>query len=156
MQEAKEPGKGLIFMNIDVLIDTNILVYAYDVQSGPKQLLALDLLDHWIRTKRASVSTQVLSEFAVVTANKINPPLTNQQLLTSIDRISRSCKVLPITHFIVREAVRGMQTYQMSYWDAQVWAVAHLNQVPLILTEDIPSQSFIEGVRYKNPFESLA
>jgi predicted nucleic acid-binding protein len=45
-----------------------------------------------------------------------------------------------------------MLTYQFSYWDAQIWAAARLNQVPVVLTEDLPGQQYIEGVRYKNPF----
>lgn len=139
-------------MTCDVLIDTNVLVYAYDPHAGVKQRQALQIVDYWVRRQRAAISVQVLSEFIVVATNKMNPPLGQEQLLASVDRLSRSFTVFPLTSFIAREALRGMQTYQLSYWDAQIWAVAHLNQVPLILTEDSPGQKHIEGVRYENPF----
>lgn len=138
-------------MTCDVLIDTNVLVYAYDSQAGEKQRKALETIDYWVRRQRASVSVQVLSEFIVVASGKMKPPLGPEDLVATIDRLSRSLIVFPVTPFVVREALRGMQTYQLSFWDAQIWAVAHLNQVPLVLTEDLPGQKYLEGVRYENP-----
>ena len=142
-------------MTADVLIDTNILVYAYNSQADEKHQSALGTLDYWIRTKRAAISTQVLAEFTVVMSSRVSPPLTGTDLLASLDRLSRSLVVLPVTQFIVREATRGMQTYQLSYWDAQIWATARLNQIPRIITEDLPGQIDIEGVRYENPLPTL-
>jgi predicted nucleic acid-binding protein len=52
----------------------------------------------------------------------------------------------------VREAARAVVTYRMSFWDAQTWAVAHLNQIELILSEDLPGSASVEGVNYRNPF----
>jgi predicted nucleic acid-binding protein len=42
----------------------------------------------------------------------------------------------------------------MSLWDAQVWATAKLNQIPVVLSEDFASGSVIEGVLFENPFAS--
>ncbi|HHU60943.1 MAG: PIN domain-containing protein [Bacillota bacterium] len=138
-------------MIADVLIDTNILAYAYQPQTGEKHAQAIKILDYWIRTKRAAISSQVLGEFAVVATRKIAPPLSVNELSSSIENLIRSFIVLPVTNFVVCEAVRGMQVHQLSYWDAQIWAVAHLNQIPLILTEDLPGKPFIEGVSFNNP-----
>ncbi len=40
----------------------------------------------------------------------------------------------------------------MSFWDAQVWATAKLNQIPVVLSQDFASGSVIEGVQSENPF----
>ena len=40
----------------------------------------------------------------------------------------------------------------MSYYDAQLWATARLNQVPIIFSEDFAAGSVVEGVRFVNPF----
>ena len=40
----------------------------------------------------------------------------------------------------------------MHYWDAQVWAVARLNQVPFVFSEDCNPGATLEGVRFVNPF----
>jgi len=39
-----------------------------------------------------------------------------------------------------------------SYWDAQIWATARLNQIPIVLSEDFAHGRRIEGVRFLNPF----
>ena len=53
---------------------------------------------------------------------------------------------------IVLEAARGVLDHNMSYYDAQVWASARLNQIPIIFSEDFNDGSVIEGVRFVNPF----
>jgi predicted nucleic acid-binding protein len=62
--------------------------------------------------------------------------------------------VLSITPAIVLEAARGVRDHSLSYWDAQLWATARLNQIAIILTEDAPAGRLLEGIRYVNPFEA--
>jgi len=45
-----------------------------------------------------------------------------------------------------------VRQYQFSFWDAQIWAAAKLNQVPVVLSEDFNAGAIIEGVRFVNPF----
>jgi predicted nucleic acid-binding protein len=42
----------------------------------------------------------------------------------------------------------------MTYWDAQVWASARLNQIPIVFSEDFGDGVMIEGVKFVNPFGS--
>jgi predicted nucleic acid-binding protein len=65
-----------------------------------------------------------------------------------------SWEILDITGPIVLEAVRGVRLYQMAYWDAQIWASAPMNQIPVVLTETFGERAIIEGVRFVNPFGS--
>jgi predicted nucleic acid-binding protein len=60
--------------------------------------------------------------------------------------------VFDLTPFIVLDAARGVRDYQLSYYDAQIWACARLNQVAVVLSEDFSEGSFLEGVRFVNPF----
>jgi predicted nucleic acid-binding protein len=39
----------------------------------------------------------------------------------------------------------------MSYYDAQIWATARLNQIPTIFTEDFEHARRVEGVQFLNP-----
>ena len=50
------------------------------------------------------------------------------------------------------EGCRGATEHHLSLWDALIWAVAKLNQVPDVLTEDAEHERFLEGVRFLNPF----
>jgi predicted nucleic acid-binding protein len=61
--------------------------------------------------------------------------------------------VVELTTQIVLEAVRGVRKYGFSYWDAQIWAAARLNQIPIVLTEESPNRALVEGVRFLNPFD---
>jgi predicted nucleic acid-binding protein len=59
-----------------------------------------------------------------------------------------------MTPLIVLEAVRGLRTYQFSYWDSLIWASAKLNGIPNILSEDICDGVILDGVRFLNPFKA--
>jgi len=52
----------------------------------------------------------------------------------------------------VLTATRGVRDHVLSYYDAQIWATALLNQVPVIFSEDFNSGATLEGVRLINPF----
>lgn len=47
--------------------------------------------------------------------------------------------------------IRGRNTYQISYWDVQVWATAKLNQIPVVYSEDFQDEQMLEGVLFRNP-----
>jgi len=50
------------------------------------------------------------------------------------------------------EAGRGVRDYKLAYYDAQIWATAKLNQVPVVFSEDFNDGQVLEGVRFVNPF----
>jgi predicted nucleic acid-binding protein len=54
---------------------------------------------------------------------------------------------------IVLEAARGVREHSFNYYDAQIWAVARMNQIPVVFSEDF-NPSWIEGVQFVNPFAS--
>jgi predicted nucleic acid-binding protein len=54
----------------------------------------------------------------------------------------------------VLEAMRGVIRYQMAFHDAQLWAMAKLNQIPILFSEDFDSGSSYDGVQCVNPFAS--
>jgi predicted nucleic acid-binding protein len=135
-----------------LLIDTNVLVYAHDPRDQDKQARALLVLDTLIAAQRAVVSVQCLSEFYAVATRRLPEPLTNIEARLQIERLIRCCRVLDLTPVAVLEACRGVEQHGMSIWDALIWAVSKLNQVPYLLTEDGDHGRFLEGVLYLNPF----
>ncbi len=58
----------------------------------------------------------------------------------------RSFSALPITPLIVLEAARGVRDHRLNYWEAQVWATARLNQIPLALSEDFKDGFILDEV----------
>jgi predicted nucleic acid-binding protein len=137
-----------------VMVDTNVLLYAYDRGEPSKQPQALALLDRLAVNDLGVLTSQVLAEFFVNATRRLRPPLTTEEAYGCIQNYLLSWEILDISGLIVLEAVRGVRTYQMSYWDAQIWASAKMNQIPVVFSGDFGSRVIIEGVRFVNPFES--
>ncbi|HSR10236.1 MAG TPA: PIN domain-containing protein [Thermodesulfobacteriota bacterium] len=135
-----------------VLIDTNVLVYLYDSNDSTRQMQARRVLERLELTRRGRLSVQALSEFFSVATRKLVPALTPGEAFEQITLFARVWPVFDLTSMVVLEAGRGARDYRMSFYDAQVWATARLNQVPLVLSEDFRSGSILEGVRFLNPF----
>jgi predicted nucleic acid-binding protein len=134
-----------------ILVDTNILLYAYDRGEPVKQPRSLEILDHLAKSRRGVLTPQVLAEFFINAIRKLEPPLTVQEAYDRIQNYMLAWEVLDMTGSIVLEAARGVQTHRMAYWDAQIWASARLHQVQVIFTEDFNIGAAIEGVRFVNP-----
>jgi predicted nucleic acid-binding protein len=135
-----------------ILIDTNVLLYAHDGNDPTRQAQALEVLKHLELTANGRLSVQCLAEFFNVATRKLAPPLTAQEAVEQVERLAHAYPVLDLTPAIVLEAGRGVRDHQLAYFDAQLWAMAKLNQIPVVLSEDFRSGSTLEGVRFINPF----
>jgi predicted nucleic acid-binding protein len=123
------------------LVDTNVLVYAYDSADLVKQGRAISLLALLAANQRGAFSAQVLGEFFTTATRRITPPLTPAQAELEIVHLIRSWTVFEISDASVMEAVRIVQRASISYWDALIVATARLNRVPIVLTEDLTDGS---------------
>ena len=135
-----------------ILIDTNVLLYLYDHHQPAKQERARNVLDQLELSGSGRLSVQCLAEFFSVATRKLSPKLTPAQALQQISLLARLWPVYDLTSMVVLEAGRGVRDHQFSYYDAQIWATARLNQVPVIFSEDFNVGSIIEGVRFVDPF----
>lgn len=135
-----------------IMVDTNVLLYAYDRGEPVKQPQALAVLDRLTTLHLGILTPQVLAEFFVNATRKLEPPLTVEEAYQRIENYLLAWEILDLTGSIVLEAVRGVRTYKMAYWDAQIWASARLHQVNVIFSEDFNTGAVIEGIRFVNPF----
>ncbi len=139
-------------MAATAILDTSVLIYAHDRSEPVKQLQALQVLDRVQSTGGGALTTQVLGEFFTTATRKLGASLLRKDAARQVELMARVWPVLDVTAFTILEALRGTLTYQMSYWDAQIWASARLNQIPIILSEDFNTGAVLEGVRFVNPF----
>ena len=139
-------------MTGDVFIDTNILVYAYDRSTASKQERALETLDHLVTRGRGRLSVQILGEFFRAATMKLKPVLPLDDARSALASLARTWPILPVTTLVVLEAARGVDQHGLSYWDAQIWATARLNQIDVVLSEDFSEGRVIDGVEFRNPF----
>jgi predicted nucleic acid-binding protein len=134
------------------LIDTNVFIYSVDPRDLQKRSQAREIIARLTADDRAVVSVQCLTEFFRTARWRLPEPLTPDEALAQVNHYSRTCRVLNLTTPAVLEACRASNEYQMSIWDALIWSVARLNQVPYVLTEDAEHDRALEGVHFLNPF----
>lgn len=139
-------------MNVRYLLDANVLVYTLDAREPEKRERAKEVIRSAAQAGSATLPVQALSEFANVCLRKLRPPLAPEEIRLEVERLTLAFPVLPLTPLVVGEALRGVRDHSFSYYDAQIWAVARLGQVPTILSEDFNPEAVVEGVRFSDPF----
>jgi predicted nucleic acid-binding protein len=132
-----------------VFLDTNILIYADDLDAGDKRTRARALLAQHITERSAVLSTQVLQEFFVVATRKlgVRPEVVRRkvELLSTMD-------VVAIDPPLILAAIDLHRLHPISFWDALVVRSASRAGCRRLLTEDLQHGSTIDGVRIDNPF----
>ncbi|MEA1957212.1 MAG: PIN domain-containing protein [Euryarchaeota archaeon] len=140
------------------LIDTNILVYAYDESEGKKHEICKGLIDEcWRLSKKYSISIQNLSEFYVVITKKIEKPVpmeTAKEIIGDIIEF-QNWMVMGYDARTILSAFEINITYEAHYWDALIAATMRENNIFSIYTEDDDFES-IPWLTVINPFEVLA
>ncbi len=135
------------------LLDSNVLVYTLDAGEPGKRERARETIRRVALAGSAALPVQALSEFSNVCLRKLSPPLAPEEVEREVERLSLAFPVLSLTALAVMEALRGVREHRFSYFDAQVWAVARLGQVPIVLSEDFNPGAVIGGVRFLDPFD---
>ncbi len=133
------------------LVDTNILVYAYDRTEYTKQGRSRQVLEWLCRKGLGVLSTQVLGEFFSAVTRRLTERMSARDGYAIIKDYASSWKVLPMTAETILESARGVVEHQFSFYDAQIWATAKLNGIPDVLSEDFSHGRRIEGVAFRNP-----
>ncbi|MEA2326737.1 MAG: hypothetical protein QOE68_1696 [Thermoanaerobaculia bacterium] len=134
-----------------VLIDTNILVYAHQPSETTKYGRATQIVETLAESGAGRLSAQILGEFLNATTRGRRPILSISDAVRQATKLTDAFPLFDLTGLIVLEAGRGVREHQLSYFDAQIWATARLNQVPTIFTEDFTNGRRLEGVHFLNP-----
>ena len=136
-----------------VLLDTNVLIYAADTSDPRKHRIAVDLLRN-LGEARTCVSTQVLAEYASAMTHPTKMAAAADTVATSVRDMSIAWTGLQVDSDTVIGALGAKDRWQLPYYDAQIWASAALNSVPVILSEDFSAGSALGPVTFLDPFAS--
>jgi predicted nucleic acid-binding protein len=140
---------------VSALIDTNILVYRFDSRFPAKQRIATDLLRRGIAQDSIRVPHQAIIEFVAAVTR---PLVDNRALLTPDDARREAEEFLALFNILypnealVRLALRGTAAYQLSWFDAHLWAYAEHYGIPELISEDFQHDRLYGTVRIVNPF----
>ena len=137
-------------MSAAEFLDTNILVYAYDVRDPRKQEIAQDLI-HRALDGEIAASSQVLGEFASTLLHKLTPPVKPADLATLLQTLE-SIYLVPLDRHVVLRAVKAHDQYGLHFYDGMIVATAERGGCQKIWSEDLNASQEYFGVRIENPF----
>jgi predicted nucleic acid-binding protein len=134
-------------------VDTNVIVYAYDLTAGEKRSIAKKtIFDLW-GSGRGLISTQILQELYVTLTRKIPRPLKTAPAKEIIeDMLAWDVAVNDGESILQAIALEARE--RLSFWDALVIVAAARSGADILLSEDLPAGRTIAGVRIVNPFLS--
>jgi predicted nucleic acid-binding protein len=141
---------------VAALVDTNVLVYAFDPRDARKRDVAEALLRDGIRRDSIRIPHQAVLEFvAACTRNLPGGPLLPAEVARrEAEELLSVFEVLYPNDSIVRTALRGAAAYQLSWFDAHLWAYAEHYGLSELYSEDFQHDRLYGTVRVINPFVS--
>ena len=140
------------------LIDTNVLVYRHDPRFPDKQEIATNLLRRGIEDDSIRVPHQAILEFVAAVTKPVldgRPLIPPQEARLEAEDFLIQFVVLYPNEEILRLALRGAAAYQLSWFDANLWAYAEYFGLQELVSEDYQHDRFYGTVRAVNPFLAL-
>ncbi|MEI8309159.1 MAG: PIN domain-containing protein [Verrucomicrobiota bacterium] len=136
-------------MPAERFLDTNVLLYGYDLDAPEKREIALDLIERgWSQPGSSALSVQVLQEFVV---NFIKAGHSYEEAATVAGDFS-TWPVVDITLPLFRLCLAVQARWKTSLWDAMIVAAAQASGARELLTEDLNHGQDYGGVKVINPF----
>ncbi len=130
--------------------DTNVLVYAADIDAGPRHARAAELLE---RAAQADciLTLQSLGEFFNATTKKARLPPAKAGAFVEAWR-----RVFPVhgaDEAALEDAMHAADRHRLAFWDAMIWATARQAGCRLLISEDMQDGWSLGGLLVVNPFE---
>ena len=130
-------------------LDTNILLYAYDVESPAKRAKAMRLVEQgWKAPGDVSISVQVLQELAVNLERRKVSRGEIHQILYDLS----AWPVVDNTLLVLKMALGEQSRWKISLWDAMILAAARSCGAQELVSEDFNHGQDYHGIRAINPF----
>jgi len=137
-----------------VFLDTNIIIYAYDLSHKEKHGKALEIIEALWTSGLGVVSTQVLQEFFYSVTKMIPRPLDVKAVLEIIKDFLKWEVVVNNGDSII-EAIEIYQKYKYSFWDSLIITSAIRGGANLLISEDFSHGQIIKGIKITNPFMTV-
>ena len=141
-------------MSDKTFVDTNVLIYAHDVDAKAKHEIAKGVLKELWSQRTGALSMQVLQEFYVNVTRKIPSPLSKSAARPVVESYAAWC--METTSAEIATAFRLEDECRIGFWDAMIVAAAIRCGAARILSEDLHAGQTIAGIRIENPFLAQA
>src|SRR5215831_1011037 len=140
-------------MSDKTFVDTNVLIYAHDMDAKAKHEAAKRVLQELWSERTGVLSMQVLQEFYVNVTRKIPHPISRESARLVVSTYTIWC--IDTTPAEISSAFRIEDEAHIGFWDALIVASAVKGGTNHILSEDLNAGQIISGVRVVNPFAAV-
>jgi predicted nucleic acid-binding protein len=133
-------------------VDTNVLIYAHDVDAGAKRQTAQAILRKLWSERTGTLSIQVLQEFYFNVTRKIPRPISKQSARMIVTTYTAWC--VDTTPAEIATAFQIEDASRIGFWDALIVASALKSGAERIVSEALNAGQSIAGILVENPFAS--
>jgi predicted nucleic acid-binding protein len=140
-------------MSDKAFVDTNVLIYAHDIDAKAKHEAAKQVLQELWSERTGVLSMQVLQEFYVNVTRKISRPLSKESARLVVSTYTAWC--IDTTPAEISSAFRIEDEAHIGFWDALIMSSAVKSGATRLLSEDLNSGQTIAGVKIENPFAGI-
>jgi predicted nucleic acid-binding protein len=140
-------------MSGKTFVDTDVLIYAHDIDAGEKQHIAKRVLRELWSERTGVLSIQVLQEFYINVTRKIASPLPKDLARLVVTSYAIWCAETTATE--IAAAFRIEEESQIGFWDALIISAAEKSGASRILSEDLNAGQRFARIRIENPFAGI-
>jgi predicted nucleic acid-binding protein len=134
-----------------VFVDTDVLVYAHDLDGEVKRAIAEHVLRQLWSDETGALSSQVLQEFYAALTSGVTSPVPRR---AARDLVSAYC-VWPVAILDAADLLTASdieERYRLTFRDALVVVAARKSHATLLLSERVRPFRPIAGLEVRNPF----
>jgi len=143
------PLKEKMFMTARYFVDTNIIVYAHDINAGQKHKEAvLKLEELWFSDTPPAISVQVLQETYAALLKK---NISFEQIEALMEDLMR-WQVITNSKELFIQGMKIHRRWKISTWDSFILAAAQEAGAKYVLSEDLTHNHNYDGIKVINPF----
>jgi predicted nucleic acid-binding protein len=140
-------------MSGKTFIDTNVLIYAHDIDAKAKNEIAKAVLRELWSERTGVLSMQVLQEFYINVTRKIPSPLSKDSARSVVTSYAIWCTETASAE--ITAAFRIEDESRIGFWDALIVSSAVKSGATRLLSEDLNAGQTIAGILIENPFPGI-
>ena len=133
-------------------LDTNILVYSFDLTAPEKAQRADDLLYAALATGEGMISYQVVQEFIAVVRKSFRVPMTFAQIEKYWEQTLRPMLQVHSSPALFQRAIDVCRASQLSWYDALIVAAAIQGRCKVLYSEDLQHGQRFGDLVVQDPF----
>ena len=138
-------------MTEKVFVDTNVLLYAHDLDAEEKRAIAEHVVRQLWVDRSGVLSTHVLYELYLKVTTAIAAPVSGHEARDLVN----AYRVWPVVAIELKDILAASnfsERYDLSFRDGMIIAAAFKVRADIVLSEALPAGDVISGIEVRNPF----